>query len=108
MEEEEDTISMERTLLLIKPDGMQNRDEIVRRVIDANFVVLQTRTIRLTPEQSREFYKNKISDPNFASMVKITFKGFLSLPFYFVYRQIHLPKDPLKLFVLQRKMPLPI
>lgn len=61
---------MERTLLLIKPDGMKYLAQILQRVQDAGFVVLQTRTIRLTPEQSSEFYKSRSSNPCFGLMVR--------------------------------------
>ncbi|XP_065091504.1 nucleoside diphosphate kinase homolog 5 [Ochlerotatus camptorhynchus] len=49
----------ERTLVVIKPDAMKHKNVIVRRIIDAGFTILQSRIVRLTPEQASEFYRAK-------------------------------------------------
>lgn len=66
---------VERTLVLIKPDGMQFRDAIIRRIKNAGFVVLQTRTIKLTAEQASEFYRNRSDEPNFSLLVMSLTEG---------------------------------
>ncbi|XP_055586830.1 nucleoside diphosphate kinase homolog 5 [Uranotaenia lowii] len=65
----------ERTLLIIKPDGMKHRDTIVRRVRDAEFTVLQTRFVRLSPEQASEFYKTRQCDPCYHAMIVALTRG---------------------------------
>lgn len=69
------SLLVERTLVLIKPDGMQCRDTIVRRIKTAGFVVLQSRTIKLTPEQASEFYKSKTDDPTYSLWVMSLTEG---------------------------------
>ncbi|XP_058811488.1 nucleoside diphosphate kinase homolog 5-like [Topomyia yanbarensis] len=59
----------ERTLALIKPDGMKHRDTITRRIRDAGFVIVQSRIVRLTPEQASELYRSKIGHPNYHAMI---------------------------------------
>lgn len=66
---------VERTLVLIKPDGIQFRDAIVRRIKNADFVVLQARTIKLTPEQASEFYRSRSDETNYSALVMSLTEG---------------------------------
>jgi nucleoside diphosphate kinase homolog 5 len=61
--------TIERTLALIKPDGMQHIEVIVKRIRDAGFVVLQQRTVHLSPEQASEFYRNEKHSPDYTRLV---------------------------------------
>ncbi|XP_055525190.1 nucleoside diphosphate kinase homolog 5 [Wyeomyia smithii] len=65
----------ERTLALIKPDGMKHRDAITRRIVDAGFFIVQSRVLKLTPEQASEFYLTKNNDPNYRAMVVALSEG---------------------------------
>ncbi|XP_058443079.1 nucleoside diphosphate kinase homolog 5 [Malaya genurostris] len=65
----------ERTLALIKPDGMRYRDTIIRRIRDAGFVIVQSRTVRLTPEQASEFYRSKVAHQNYHAMIVALAEG---------------------------------
>ena len=49
---------MERTLLMIKPDGIDRRltSRILLRLETAGFHILGLRMIRITPERARQFY----------------------------------------------------
>lgn len=65
----------ERTLVLIKPDGMQFREAILRRIKNAGFVILQTRAIKLTPEQASEFYRDRADESNYSVLVMSLTEG---------------------------------
>ena len=49
-------IPLERTLALIKPDSVQDTDEIVRIIKNSGFSVLASRRVKLSPEQVSDFY----------------------------------------------------
>ncbi|XP_053699212.1 nucleoside diphosphate kinase homolog 5 [Sabethes cyaneus] len=65
----------ERTLALITPDGMQHRDTITQRIREAGFFILQSRVLRLTPEQASEFYRSRSSNPDYRAMIIALTKG---------------------------------
>ena len=50
------SISLERTLALIKPDSVNEKDEIIRIIKASGFSVLATRRVKLSPEQISDFY----------------------------------------------------
>ncbi|XP_062540408.1 nucleoside diphosphate kinase homolog 5-like [Armigeres subalbatus] len=60
---------LEFSLAVIKPDGMQHKDEIIRRITDAGFVIVQSRSVRLSAEQASEFYRSKESQPNYHAWI---------------------------------------
>lgn len=64
-----DGYPIERTLAIIKPDGMPNREKIVHRIETAGFKILQTRIVKLTAEQASEFYKSKYGLPEYPLIV---------------------------------------
>ncbi|XP_061786246.2 nucleoside diphosphate kinase homolog 5-like [Nerophis lumbriciformis] len=49
-------IYVERTLALIKPDAIHRSEEIEDIIQKKGFIILQKRTVQLTPEQSSDFY----------------------------------------------------
>ena len=56
--------SYERTLAIIKPDGMKNRDHIIRRIKNSGFAILQSKIIKISPEQASEFFQTKMTPPS--------------------------------------------
>ena len=49
-------IQLERTLALIKPDSINDTDEIVRIIKSSGFAILAQRRVKLSPEQVSDFY----------------------------------------------------
>lgn len=65
----------ERTLVVIKPEAMKHKDVIVRRIMDAGFTILQSRIVRLTPEQASEFYRTKKTHPSYHAWIVALTEG---------------------------------
>lgn len=65
----------ERTLVVIKPDAMKHKSDIVRRITDAGFTILQSRIVRLTPEQASEFYRSKKNHPCYHAWIVALTEG---------------------------------
>lgn len=61
----EQQIQVERTLALIKPDAMQanNKDAIVNKIKENNFVIVQEQEIQLTKIKAGLFYKEHVGRP---------------------------------------------
>lgn len=53
------TVHIERTLAIIKPEGTQFMDEIEYRIRQEGFEILQRRTVHLTPEQATDFFQDQ-------------------------------------------------
>lgn len=49
---------MERTLAIIKPDGMKHKAEIIRRIGNAGLKIIKSSVTRVKPEVASEFYKH--------------------------------------------------
>lgn len=62
-------VNVEMTLCLIKPDGVIYRLEIEERLIRAGFRIMNRRTIRLSPEQASEFYKDQYGCINYPLII---------------------------------------
>ncbi|XP_039439853.1 nucleoside diphosphate kinase homolog 5-like [Culex pipiens pallens] len=65
----------ERSLAIVKPDGMKHRDTIGRRIREAGFTIVQSRIVRLTPEQASEFYRSKQTEPNYHALIVALTEG---------------------------------
>ena len=61
---EKSSKNYERTLAIIKPDGMKYRDQIINKIKESGFAILQMKIIKMSPEQASEFFHAKKSDPN--------------------------------------------
>ena len=48
----------ERTLAMIKPDGMKHKEEILRRINNAGLKIARSNIIRMKPEIAAQFYKH--------------------------------------------------
>jgi len=49
---------MERTLAIIKPDGMKHQDEILRRINNAGLKIVRSKVTIIKPEAAGQFYKH--------------------------------------------------
>lgn len=56
---------IEKTLVIIKPDGMIFREEIMKRIVEAGFKIIQSKIVKLTPEQASELYVDQFEKPTF-------------------------------------------
>lgn len=72
------------TLAIIKPEGMAYRREIESMIAEREFTILQTRWVKLTPEQVSDFYQDKYKKDDFGLKV------------------IHLSSSPVLVFVLSK------
>ncbi len=68
---------MERTLSLIKPDGVQRKlmGEIIRRFESADIRVAAMKMVRLSKEQARQFYAVHRERPFFESLTDFMSSG---------------------------------
>jgi nucleoside-diphosphate kinase len=49
---------MERTLAIIKPDGMKHQDEILRRINNAGLKIVRSKVTVIKPKAAAQFYKH--------------------------------------------------
>lgn len=60
---------LEKTCAIIISDGLPYRHQIVQRLKEASFSIIQNRTVLLTREQASELYKFEYENPLFPYMV---------------------------------------
>ncbi|CAF0904546.1 unnamed protein product [Didymodactylos carnosus] len=68
-------IFVERTLALIKPDAIQNTNEIEDMILKSGFTILQKRRVTLTAEQCSDFYSEHYGKKFFPSLVAFMTSG---------------------------------
>ncbi len=70
-------MAMERTLAIIKPDGVQKRlvGEILRRLEAASLRILGLRMVRMTEAQAGGFYQVHRERPFYSSLVRYMMSG---------------------------------
>lgn len=58
-------MALERTLILVKPDGVQRRliGKIVSRIEDKGLQIVGLKMLQITPEMSRQHYAEHVSKP---------------------------------------------
>ncbi|XP_068182286.1 nucleoside diphosphate kinase homolog 5 [Antennarius striatus] len=65
-------IYVERTLAIIKPDAVPKAEEIEDFILKSGFIILQKRTMQLSPEQCSDFYEDhygKVSFPRLTAFM---------------------------------------
>ncbi|XP_060783158.1 nucleoside diphosphate kinase homolog 5 [Neoarius graeffei] len=68
-------ISVERTLALIKPDAIDQADQIQEIILLSGFTILQKRKLQLSPEQCSDFYTEHYGQPFFPSLTAFMSSG---------------------------------
>ncbi|XP_076368328.1 nucleoside diphosphate kinase homolog 5-like [Tachypleus tridentatus] len=68
-EDDSKPVEIERTLAIIKPDGVDKANEIEEIILNEGFTILQKRSLQLTPEQASEFYAEHFGKPFYPSLV---------------------------------------
>nr|XP_039258237.1 nucleoside diphosphate kinase homolog 5-like [Styela clava] len=63
------SITVERTLAIIKPDAMDKASEIEDIILRHGFMILQKRKVHLSPEQASDFYVDHYGKMFFPSLV---------------------------------------
>ncbi len=68
---------MERTLCIIKPDGVANKvaGKIISRIEEENFAILGLKRTRLTTAQAEDFYSIHRERPFFGELVEYMTEG---------------------------------
>jgi nucleoside-diphosphate kinase len=68
---------MERTLCIIKPDGVENKvaGKIISRIEEENFAILGLKRTRLTKAQAEDFYSIHRERPFFGELVEYMTEG---------------------------------
>lgn len=56
------------TICIIKPDVKEKQAEIIKKIKDKGYEIVESKEVKFTPEQAREFYKNQ------ANTVKLMLK----------------------------------
>lgn len=69
------SITVEKTLCMIKPDAVARAAEIEEHILNANFTITNKRWVYLTPEQCSEFYNEHSSKIFFPSLVAFMSSG---------------------------------
>jgi len=68
--------TLQRTLALIKPDAAaRDADAIVEIALQNGFTVLERRRVRLTPEETSDFYAEHYGKPDFSAMIAYMSRG---------------------------------
>lgn len=62
--------SIEQTLAIIKPSGMQYREEILQKLFKANFKIIDTKICKLSAGQVSELFKIDWSSDGYAELAK--------------------------------------
>ncbi|XP_071490358.1 thioredoxin domain-containing protein 3 homolog [Diadema antillarum] len=63
--------AIEKTLALIRPNALKDhKDEILRKIQEAGFEVCLQKSIQLTEEQAKEFYKEQEGTPHFEDLIR--------------------------------------
>jgi len=70
-----ESIYVQRTLAIIKPDAVHRAEEIEDIILRTGFTVLQKRWVHLSPEQCSEFYHDHASKIFFPSLVAFMSSG---------------------------------
>jgi len=68
-------LKLQRTLCIVKPDGMQNILAIRAAIKDAGFTVLKEKQTTLTEDRAKEFYRTLKGKPSYGSTVKEACSG---------------------------------
>ncbi|KAL5018787.1 hypothetical protein ScPMuIL_004509 [Solemya velum] len=68
-------IYVERTLAIVKPDAVNQAEEIEDIILRSGFSVLQKRRVHLTPEQASDFYAEHYGKLFFPSLVAYMSSG---------------------------------
>ncbi|KAL5468903.1 hypothetical protein EMCRGX_G030053 [Ephydatia muelleri] len=68
-------ITVERTLAIIKPDAIDQADNIIEDIKSNGFTILQQRRLRLTPEQAADFYAEHYGKMFFPSLIAFMHSG---------------------------------
>lgn len=70
-----ESIYVQRTLAIIKPDAVGRAEEIEDIILRTGFTILQKRWVHLSPEQCSEFYSDHSSKIFFPSLVAFMSRG---------------------------------
>ncbi len=68
---------MERTLAIIKPDGVRQKNigEVIKRLEEAQFRILAMKVVHLTPEKAGAFYAVHKERPFYQSLIRFMSSG---------------------------------
>lgn len=69
------TLKLQRTLCIVKPDGMQNILAIRAAIKHAGFTVLKEKQMTFTEDRAKEFYRSLKGKPAFSTTVKEASSG---------------------------------
>lgn len=62
-------VQTQRTVAIIKPDGLSSKQKIIERIQSKEFKVLQERTLQLTKDQAKELFENQKTYEDFDKLV---------------------------------------
>jgi adenylate kinase family enzyme/nucleoside diphosphate kinase len=68
-------LKMQRTLCIIKPDGMENLFKIRAEIEDCGFTILREAEVKLTEDRAMEFYEDQKAKPSFNGLIKEATSG---------------------------------
>ena len=66
---------MERTLSMIKPNGLKNADKIFDLIGSLDAIAVSTKTIRFTKDQAYDFYKEHERRDTFPQLIEFMSSG---------------------------------
>lgn len=62
-------VQTQRTVAIIKPDGLSSKQKIIERIQSKEFKVLQERTLQLAKDQAKELFENQKTYEDFDKLV---------------------------------------
>ncbi|ESO12953.1 hypothetical protein HELRODRAFT_62917 [Helobdella robusta] len=75
--ENEEGITIEKTLAIIKPDAFEKEYEILDTILRNGFFVLNKMKIHLSPEQASEFYEEHYNKSFFSRLIHYISSGYI-------------------------------
>ena len=57
------------TICIIKPDAKDRKDEIIQKIKDRGYQIVEEKNVKFTEEMVKEFYKERVNEPHFNDLV---------------------------------------
>lgn len=72
----------QRTFAMIKPDAYENAEKIKTRIANEGFRIIESRSLKVTTQQARMFYREHEERPFYAELVEYMTQGIICFSDY--------------------------
>jgi len=60
---------IEQTMVAIKPDGLENEEEIINKILEAKFQVVHSKRVQMDKALAEEFYLDQANEDYFNDLI---------------------------------------